>query len=124
MCSIDANLQMTASVVGFYGFTKFHFNAVHDVGGALYLLSSSQMILHSNTHLEFVNNTGRQVYCVISLLLAICVYIIYSRLGAALVVETGIVVSVETYNKLRCFLQHQVKGNVSSHHQQVRIQGY
>ena len=52
---------MTESVVEFHGYAKFHFNTVHDVGGALYLLSSSQMILHANTFLEFVNNTGRQV---------------------------------------------------------------
>ena len=45
----------------------------------------------------------------------------YSRLGAALVVETGIVVSVESYN--RCFLQHQVKKSRLSHHQQVYTLG-
>ena len=29
------------------------------VGGAVYLLSSSQMFLNTDVHLEFVNNTGR-----------------------------------------------------------------
>ena len=29
------------------------------VGGAIYLISSSQMFLETNTHLEFINNTGR-----------------------------------------------------------------
>ena len=29
------------------------------IGGAVYLLSSSQMFLNADTHLEFVNNTGR-----------------------------------------------------------------
>lgn len=29
------------------------------VGGALHLLSSSQIQLHNGSHVEFVNNTGR-----------------------------------------------------------------
>ena len=29
------------------------------VGGAIYLLLSSQMFLEADTHLKFINNTGR-----------------------------------------------------------------
>ena len=30
-----------------------------DVGGALYLISSSQMRIQNGTHINFINNTGR-----------------------------------------------------------------
>ena len=47
----------------FYGDVSFTDNTVDgSVGGAIYLISSSQMILHANTHLEFINNTGRYGY--------------------------------------------------------------
>ena len=52
---------MIKSIVEFHGNTTFHSNTVDSVGGALYLLSSSQILLHTNAHLEFINNTGRQV---------------------------------------------------------------
>ena len=34
-------------------------NANNSVGGALYLLSFSQLYLMENTNLSFINNTGR-----------------------------------------------------------------
>ena len=47
----------------FYGEVRFTNNIVDgSVGGAIYLISSSQMILHANTHLKFINNTGRYGY--------------------------------------------------------------
>ena len=35
------------------------------VGGAVYLTSSSEMLLHNRTHIQFINNTGRYImyYC-------------------------------------------------------------
>lgn len=39
---------------------KFVNNKVDgSLGGAVYLVSSSQMFLEANTHLQFINNTGR-----------------------------------------------------------------
>ena len=44
----------------FYGDVSFIDNVVDgSVGGAVYLISSSQMILHAGTYLKFINNTGR-----------------------------------------------------------------
>ena len=44
----------------FYGEVSFIDNVVDgSIGGAVYLISFSQMILHAGTHLEFINNTGR-----------------------------------------------------------------
>ena len=44
----------------FYKEASFISNEVDgSVGGAIYLLSSSQMVLEANAHLEFINNTGR-----------------------------------------------------------------
>ena len=46
----------------FYKDVSFINNKVDgSVGGAVYLLSSSQMYLEPDTHLEFINNTGRYV---------------------------------------------------------------
>ena len=52
---------MYKSIVEFQGNVTFNSNTVDSVGGALYLRLSSQIILHSNAHLEFIKNTGRQV---------------------------------------------------------------
>ena len=44
----------------FYKKVSFVSNEVDgSTGGAIYLLSSSQMFLEADTHLEFFNNTGR-----------------------------------------------------------------
>ena len=48
-------------MVEFHGNITFYSNTVDSVGGALYLRSSSQILLNTNVHLEFVDNTGRQV---------------------------------------------------------------
>lgn len=51
---------MIAGIVEFQGPVKFHFNnAVGFDGGAIYLLTFSQLFLQNDTQLEFVNNTGR-----------------------------------------------------------------
>ena len=52
---------MTKSIVEFCGNTTFYANTVDSVGGALYLRPSSQIMLHTNAHLKFIENTGRQV---------------------------------------------------------------
>ena len=44
----------------FTGKVSFIDNEVDgSLGGAIYLLSSSQMFLEADAHLEFINNTGR-----------------------------------------------------------------
>jgi len=46
----------------FYREVSFINNIVDgSVGGAVYLISSSEMILQFGTHLKFINNTGRYV---------------------------------------------------------------
>ena len=47
----------------FYEEVNFINNEVDgSVGGAVYLLSSSQMFLEADTHLEFISNTGRYIH--------------------------------------------------------------
>ena len=54
---------MIGGIVEFQGQLDFYSNnAVGFDGGAIYLLSYSQMLLHNDTHLEFVNNTGRSAF--------------------------------------------------------------
>ena len=50
--AIDTVVEFTGNV----SFTNNH--AEGSDGGALYLLTSSQIMLKSGAHLEFVNNTG------------------------------------------------------------------
>ena len=60
--------KVTKSTVKLLGYAKFIFNTAHDVGGALYLVSSS-IIFDTDAQLEFVNNTGRyasKLYTLIS----------------------------------------------------------
>ncbi|XP_065906983.1 uncharacterized protein [Dysidea avara] len=60
------------------------------MGGALYLLSSSQVLLHNGTHVNFVNNTG--------------------RVGAAVVVEIDSPVIPPVFRNINghslCFIQY------------------
>ena len=41
------------------------------------------------------------------------------RLGAALVVESGNVLSAQYYYSSSCFIQHHIEDTESSHHHQV-----
>ena len=53
-------LKAIAGEMEFYGEVNFIDNEVDgSVGGTIYLISFSQMILHAGTHLRFINNTGR-----------------------------------------------------------------
>ena len=53
---------MITGRVELQGPVKFYSNnAVGFDGGAIYLLSYSQLLLQNDTQLEFVNNTGRSV---------------------------------------------------------------
>ena len=50
--------------VDFRGPVKFYSNNAEGVnGGAVYLLSFSQLLLQNGTQLEFINNTGRYQGC-------------------------------------------------------------
>ena len=54
--------QAIASKIDVQGNVTFHDNTVDgSFGGALYLLSSSQVVLQDNTHVMFANNNGRCV---------------------------------------------------------------
>lgn len=72
-------------------------------GGALYMLTSSQITLNDGAHLTFVNNTGGyDVYCNYNGIM------VPHRLGASIVVATGTVLPVfarNYYNPL-CFIQY------------------
>ena len=55
-------IKVITGRVELQGPVKFYSNnAVGFDGGAIYLLSYSQLLLQSDTQLEFVNNTGRSV---------------------------------------------------------------
>ena len=60
-------IKVITGRVELQGPVKFYSNnAVGFDGGAIYLLSYSQLLIQSDTQLEFVNNTGRSVlliYC-------------------------------------------------------------
>ena len=57
------NHKVVAGRVEFQGPVTFHSNnAIGFDGGAIYLLSFSQLFLQNNTQLEFVNNTGRYLH--------------------------------------------------------------
>ena len=50
------------SKLGFYGNVTFINNNAEGVdGGAIYMVTFSQMILNSGAHLKFINNTGGYV---------------------------------------------------------------
>ena len=54
------------AVVEFIGNVSFANNhAEGSDGGALYLLTSSQITLSTGAHLEFINNTGGYVYVIL-----------------------------------------------------------
>ena len=56
-------LKAIAGKMEFHEEVSFIDNIVDgSVGGAIYLISSSQVILHANAHLKFINNTGRYGY--------------------------------------------------------------
>jgi len=56
--------QAIASKIDLQGNVTFYDNTVEgSFGGALYLLSSSQVVLQDNTHVMFANNNGRYVCC-------------------------------------------------------------
>lgn len=72
-------------------------------GGALYLLTSSQILVNIGTNLEFVNNTGGYVATML-----LCYHGDHHRLGASIVVAAGTVLPVfarNYYNPL-CFIQY------------------
>ena len=85
-------------------------NARNTAGGALYLLSFSQLRLANNTNVTFINNTGRYNACMLQPVtsgqwLIISLY----RLGAAVVVETGnfsLNMFDNIYYNPLCFLQY------------------
>lgn len=53
-------IKVISGKIIFQGSVKFYSNnAIGFDGGAVYLLSFSQMFLENNTQLEFINNTGR-----------------------------------------------------------------
>ena len=55
-------VKVITGKVKFQGSVKFYSNnAIGFDGGAVYLLSFSQLLLENNTQLEFTNNTGRYV---------------------------------------------------------------
>ena len=59
--------QSIAGKIDLQGNVTFHNNTVDgSFGGALYLLSSSQVVLQDNTHVMFTNNNGRYVILRIS----------------------------------------------------------
>ena len=96
-----------AGKLEFDGKVSFFDNLVDgSVGGAIYLISSSQMLLYAGTHLKFINNTGRYSYAKCSY---ICVYMNpFYRSGAAIVAEVRNSLSVfnkQFFNPL-CFLQY------------------
>ena len=101
--AIGAVLEFTGNV----SFTNNH--AEDSDGGALYLLTSSQIMLKSGAHLEFVNNTGGYDITNYSYMVVLC-YCAgnHHRLGAAIVVDTGTVLPVfarNLYNPL-CFIRY------------------
>ena len=60
LCS--SNIKVITGRVELQGQIKFYSNnAVGFDGGAIYLLSYSQLFLQNDTQLEFINNTGRSV---------------------------------------------------------------
>lgn len=75
-------------------------------GGALYMLTFSQITLATSAHLEFINNTGG--YAVTTYYSTVLLRLPLYRLGASIVVVTGTVLSVfakNYYNPL-CFIQY------------------
>ena len=62
-CKINVFIYITQMITGrveFQGTVKFYSNSALGVdGGAVYLLSFSQLFLQNSLQLEFVNNIGR-----------------------------------------------------------------
>ena len=57
-------LKAIGGKLEFYEEVTFNHNRVDgSLGGALYLISYSQMFLEAGTHLNFINNTGRYTTC-------------------------------------------------------------
>ena len=91
------------SIIEFGGKTSFtNNNAKGFDGGALYLLTS-QIILNTGAQLEFVNNTGGYATTIV----ALCYHGNHHRLGASIVVNTGIILPVFARNvhNPNCFIQ-------------------
>ena len=64
--SCDMYAQAITSKIELQGNITFHGNTVDgSFGGALYLVSSSQVILQDNTHVVFDNNNGRYARCLL-----------------------------------------------------------
>jgi len=79
------------------------------VGGAIYLLASSQMFLEADAHLKFINNTGRCVQqCTVTVNQMFNTVYLLCRSGAAIVDETPDVLSLfnRHFHNPFCFLQY------------------
>ncbi|XP_065904297.1 uncharacterized protein [Dysidea avara] len=85
----ESAVRSIAGKIDLQGNVTFHNNTVDgSFGGALYLLSSSQVVLQDNTHVMFTNNNG--------------------RLGASIVSEiiNALPLFRRSYHNPLCFLQY------------------
>ena len=95
--------QAIGSILEFGGKISFtNNNAKGFDGGALHLLTS-QIILNTGAHLEFVNNTGGYDTTIVVL----CYHGNHHSLGASIVVNTGTIVPVfaRNFHNPNCFIQ-------------------
>ena len=62
LATVAVSFKVIGSKLSFYGNISFiHNNAEGIDGGAIYMLTFSQMILNAGAHLKFINNTGGYV---------------------------------------------------------------